>query len=1046
MKNSVKKDHDKFLFSEIEKKILKFWENDKIFEKSLKKNQTKKVYSFYDGPPFATGLPHYGHLVASIIKDIIPRYFTMKGYYVSRRWGWDCHGLPIEHEIDKSLGMSANEVVKKIGITAYNNKCRNIVQKYTKNWKKTITRIGRWVDFENDYRTMEPWYMESVWWVFKSLWNKKLIYQGKKVVPFSTALSTVLSNFEASSNYKNVEDNSIFVLFKIINEDTYFSVWTTTPWTLFSNVALCVNKSICYVKIKDNKNNICFWIALNCIKNILSHNDYKIIDQCFGKDLVGKTYEPIFNYFSSLKKEGGFVVVGDNFVSIKNGTGIVHLAPAFGEDDYRVIFSKKLIKNIPCPIDDYGCFTKEIIDFYGLYVKDSEKKIINILKEKKLLYKHEKIVHSYPFCPRSDTPIIYRIIPSWYIKVQSIRENLIKNNKTVNWVPKHLRDGRMGKWLENAKDWAISRNRYWGTPLPIWINNLNKKIICIGSRAELKKYSGILLDDLHREYTDKVTFKIPNEKGIYYRISEVFDCWFESGSMPYAQSHYPFSEKKTFFKHFPANFIAEGLDQTRGWFYTLQVISHCLFQKSAFKNVIVNGIVNAEDGKKMSKRLKNYADPELVIEKYGADALRLYLISSNLVRAEEQKFSETGVRELVRRMLLPWMNAFKFFLVYAKIDKWTMKKKTTFITNNIFDQWIISRLQTLKININRSMKKYFLYNVISHLLKYIEELTNWYIRLNRQRFWISGYHEDKDYAYKTLFYCLSEFNKIIAPFTPFFADYCYIEMRKFFYNKINTVQSVHLCFYPKCLKKLIMPDLEKSVEFFKNIIFLGRQQRNEVNIKNKIPLKKLIILHKDKKVLNNIKLLEQYIKSELNVKEIEYHFNEEEHVELYAQPNFYRLGKILGKNLKKYQKYIQKLNQLQLHEFQNSGEIHLYGKKFKKNDISIFRRSKKNSKFLSNSKISIYLDCDLTEELIGEGLVREVISNIQKTRKKMNLSIEKRINVFYSASEKLKKWLMNHQDFLKQETLTQELISSNEEENMTKHHIGNEWIKFKIKH
>ncbi|MDE9482438.1 isoleucine--tRNA ligase [Xenorhabdus bovienii] len=1014
MDSDKKESGSAFSFVDAENNVLKFWEKQDIFQKTLKKTENNQAYVFYDGPPFATGLPHHGHLVASTIKDVVPRYFTMKGYYIQRRFGWDCHGLPIEHEIDKSLGMSAQETVAKIGIAGYNNECRKIVQRYTSEWEKTITRIGRWVDFKNDYRTMEPWYMESVWWVFQQIWNKGLVYKGEKVVAFSTELSTVLSNFEAGSNYKDVQDPAVTVLFKLADEDAYISAWTTTPWTLPSNLALCVGPEIEYVKVNDEERDLHLWVANARVEAVLKGKKYSIVDSCKGRDLVGRRYEPLFGYFSYYQQDGAFTIIADEYVSVSSGSGIVHMAPAFGEDDHRITRAHGIFA-MPCPIDDCGRFTSEVPDFAGVYVKDADKLIMKQLSQRGILYKQETIVHSYPFCPRSDTPIIYRAIPSWYIKVEQMRDELIANNQQINWVPEHLRDGRMGKWLENALDWAVSRNRYWGTPLPIWINDVTGKALCIGSRAELQQYSGVLVDDLHRDNVDSIVFSIAGEEGVYRRIDEVFDCWFESGSMPYAQVNYPFENKSDFLKSFPAEFIAEGLDQTRGWFYTLQIISNCLFNKPAFKNVIVNGIVNAEDGKKMSKRLKNYTAPDIIMETHGADALRLYLINSGLVRAEEQSFAHAGVQEMVRRMLLPWLNAFNFLKTYCEIDNWKMGQQVVGV-ENVLDRWIISRLQSLKSKISVEMESYHLYNVVPPLFEYMEELTNWYIRLNRSRFWGDGVSQDKLSAYQTLFTCLDEFGQIMAPFAPFFAEHLYQAMRPLRISD-SVLESVHLCDYPVSQPELIVQALEHSVERLQNIVLLGRQKRNQANVKMKTPLRLLRVLHKDQVILNDIALLEQYIKSELNVKGVEYNRNEGDYVEFYAKPNFPVLGKKLGKDFKQYKTLIEQLSEEQLTILQDNGEITLNNIRFDTNDIQLYRQAKPGTNAISNSRISIDLDCSLDESLTGEGMVREVISRIQKTRKELNLKVEKRIDIRCYASDKLSSWLEQHQNYVKNETL-----------------------------
>jgi len=1024
--------NEPFSFVAAEHQVLDFWKTNHVFQESLAQTKNCKPYIFYDGPPFATGLPHHGHLVGSTLKDIIPRYYTMKGYYVQRRFGWDCHGLPIEHEIDKALGISSQQAVEKLGIKGYNDECRGIVQRYTAEWEKTITRIGRWVDFEDDYKTMDPDFMESVWWVIKQLWEKELIYQGVKVVPFSTALGTVLSNFEAGSNYQDVQDPAVTVLFKLQDEDAYISAWTTTPWTLPSNLGLCVNENIEYLKVKDEEKDIVFYIARDrlgklgpnseeleeLLKGEIVIKGYSLADTKIykGSDLVGKKYEPLFPYFADLESEGAFQIYADDYVTTESGTGIVHLAPAFGEDDYRVMKNNGATALV-CPIDFEGKFTAEVSDYAGQYVKDADKAIIRHLKDNGKLLVQEVIDHSYPFCPRSDTPIIYRTIPSWYVKVESIRDRISAANQQINWVPEHIKNGRMGNWLDNAIDWSISRNRYWGTPLPIWINDITDKRICIGSIAELAEYTGVTVDDLHREVVDELTFTLDGEEGTYRRVEEVLDCWFESGAMPYAQLHYPFENKEIFEAGFPAEYIAEGLDQTRGWFYTLLVLSTALFDKPSFKNVIVNGIVMAEDGKKMSKRLQNYTPPDVLMEEYGADALRLYLINSGLVKAEEQRFTDSGVKDMVRRVLLPWYNSFKFLQTYAAIDNWKAEEIEDAAFDNIVDQWIISKLQTLKANVAKEMAEYKLYNVVPALFEFIEDLTNWYIRLNRPRFWSEGMSEDKNAAFRTLHHVLNELNISLAPFAPFLSEHIYQALNAFAPTEVERKQSVHLCAYPEADEKLIQPALEAAVERMQSIILLGRQKREQVKIKTKIPLARLTIIHEDQSMLDEISRLETYIKSELNVKTVNYSTAEDEFINLYAKPNSPVLGKRFGKEFKTFKKLIEDLTAQQLKSLQDEGSLSLENEVFSTEDILVFREAKAGTDAVSDRFITIDMDIELTDDLLAEGLAREIVNRIQKTRKDLNFNVADRIKINYFGPNEVLKIIEEHQVYIGKETL-----------------------------
>ncbi|MAI42604.1 MAG: isoleucine--tRNA ligase [Candidatus Azotimanducaceae bacterium] len=1009
--DNTKPSNDNFSFVEAEHAIASYWEKADIFQRSLHQTEKAKPYIFYDGPPFATGLPHHGHLVGSVLKDAIPRYFTMKGNFVQRRFGWDCHGLPIEHEIDKALGMSSQEAVAKLGLKGYNDECRKIVQRYTAEWEKTITRLGRWVDFKNDYKTMEPWYMESVWWVVKQLWEKGLIYRGEKVVPFSTALGTVLSNFEATSNYQNVQDPAITVLFKLKDGESYLAAWTTTPWTLPCNQALCINTKVDYVTVLDTDLDKSLIIAKDRLDFFTKIKNLEVIDTMPGEALVGRRYEPLFPYFTNLENEGAFQILEDDYVSTDTGTGIVHQAPAFGEDDFR-IWKKNGFSNPVCPVDMEGKFTEEVTDFASTHVKKADKNIIRYLKESGSLYIQDVLVHSYPFCPRSDTPIIYRTIDSWYVQVEKIREKLIEVNSKINWVPAHIKTGRMGNWLSGAVDWAISRNRYWGTPLPIWINDETGNSICIGSRKELLKYTGASVDDLHRENVDNLTFAIEKEPGTYRRVEEVLDCWFESGAMPYAQLHFPFENKELFEKGFPAEYIAEGLDQTRGWFYTLIVLGTALFGVHPFKNVIVNGIVMAEDGKKMSKRLRNYTPPDELMESYGADALRLYLINSGLVRAEEQRFADTGVRDMVRRALLPWLNSFKFFTTYASIDGWLPNHEHIKI-ENIMDRWILSRLQSLKATITSEMERYRIYNVVPALFEFIDDLTNCYIRYNRSRFWSEENTDDKASAYQTLYTAIKELSTSLAPFAPFLAESIYRDL-----PLINDdPESVHLCNYPSADHSLIDPVLEKAVTRMQHIVLLGRQKRNQEKIKIKYPLSRMTIIHEDSSLLKEIVKLESYILSELNVKELIYSTDENKYIDLYAKPNSPVLGKRLGGQFKFFKEKIESLSPIDIIKFQEEGETTINNEQFSSGEILVFREPKAGTETLSNRFISIELNTVLTNDLIEEGLAREVVNRVQKSRKDLGFNVADRIHIYFEASKELEQAIENHKQYIKEETL-----------------------------
>ena len=1008
---------DSFSFAAMERDILAFWTQHGTFQKSLDQTHALEPYTFYDGPPFATGLPHHGNLLASVIKDVVPRYWTMKGRYVSRRFGWDCHGLPIEHEIDKKLGMSAHEALEKLGVGGYNDECRAIVDRYTTEWRSIISRIGRWVDFDSQYKTMDVWFMESVWWVVKQLWDKGLIYRGIKVMPVSTALETPLSNFEATSNYKDVQDPAITVLFKLRDEDAYISAWTTTPWTLPSNLALCVGADIPYVLVRESISGKRFYLATERLNSYQQRLNLEVVRHVSGQELVGRNYEPLFPYFADKVNDGAFVVFADDYVTTDEGTGVVHQAPAFGEDDQRIAQNHGLSTHV-CPVTMSGKFTDEVGDFAGQHVKEADRDIIRWLRERDALLEHTTIQHNYPYCYRSDTPLIYRAVPSWFVDVSKFKDRLIRTNQQVRWVPDHIRDGRFGNWLENARDWAISRNRVWGTPLPIWENPTSGQFRCIGSRAELYELTGANPDDLHREHVDDLIFTLPDELGVYRRVSEVLDCWFESGSMPYAQQHYPFENRETFEHGFPADFIAEGLDQTRGWFYTLMALSSAIYDKPAFKNVIVNGMVLAEDGRKMSKHLKNYTDPAELMEQYGADALRLYLMNSGLMRAEEQRFVNAGVEAIVRRALLPWYNAFSFFKLYADIDGWTIANKNDDLTN-ILDRWLLSKLQTLKATISTEMEAYRLYGVVPRLFEFIEDFNNGYIRLNRTRFWASGLDSDKRAAYTALYEALLELTQAMAPCAPFLAEHLYCELSR--YDTGSQPESVHLCLYPVPDEARLNVDLENSVARMRQVILLGRRQREDRKINLRVPLRQLRIIHRDQTILAGLRELETYILTELNVKQVIYESDETQFIKQYAKPNFPLLGKRLGKRMKSFQQAIANLDADTLEALLTHGSINLAGETFTTDEIQVFREAIEGTDVVTDRMIAIQLDTEVDDELALEGLARELVHRIQLARKAKQFQVTDRINLYVDGTQRVLDAFDQHHDYITRETLTSNL-------------------------
>ena len=1006
--------------ADVELEVLKFWDRRDVFAQSLHKTRGLAPFIFYDGPPFATGLPHYGHLLAGTIKDIIPRFWTMRGHYVERRFGWDCHGLPVELEIEQALGLEGKTDIENFGIARFNAECRKIVLRYTQEWEKTVRRMGRWVDFRNAYRTMDAEYMETVWWAFRELWDRGLVYEGHKVLPYSTRLCTPLSNFEANLNYKEVHDPAITVRFAAEDEErTFFIAWTTTPWTLPSNLALAVGPEIEYVKVRDHEDGNHYIMAAERLRVYYPKAGTHTVERrCKGAELLGRTYAPLFPYFASRKGGGAFRVIPAEHVTTEEGTGIVHIAPAFGEEDFYAC--QKVGIDLVNPVDDEGRFTGEVSDFAGLQVKEADARIIARLKREGKIVHQGTVLHNYPFCWRSDTPLIYRAVTTWFVRVESFKDRLLRNNALTHWVPEHLRDGRFGNWLENARDWAISRNRYWGTPLPIWKSEDGAETVCIGGVAELEERAGVRVSDLHREFVDDVVFPAPQGGGVMRRVPYVFDCWFESGSMPYGQIHYPFAPGVDIERHFPADFVAEGLDQTRGWFYTLMVLASALFDRQAFKHVVVNGLVLAEDGKKMSKRLKNYPEPDDVMAKYGADALRLYLINSPLVRAEELRFSESGVRDTVRRLLLPWWNAYRFFVTYALVDGWRPVLAPSGPSPNILDRWIISRKQTLVLRVGEEMESYHLYNVVPALLDFLDELTNWYVRLNRRRFWSEGQSADKHFAYRTLYEVLGAFAKLMAPFTPFLADAIYRNLVTL--EERGGEESVHLESFPVFDAGAADPALEDAVARLRRVVLLGRSLRNERKIKVRIPLPRLTILHRSRQVLAALEPLEGYVREELNVKDVAYGTDEAAVVELFARPDGQRLGPRFGKNFNRMRQRLAALTAAEILALEEGATITVDGEVLRPEEVHVYRRAREGAPDVRSDRfISISLPCEITEDLLAEGQARELVHRIQQMRKEAGYHVADRIEVSYETGEPLAAVVSRHADYICQETLARRL-------------------------
>ena len=982
---------------------------------------------------------------------------------MERRFGWDCHGLPIEFEIEKILKrekiesenlltaeeLKNEEIVKKkisemtlskadieeYGIARYNEKCESIVMKYASEWEETITRLGRWIDFKNDYKTMNFSFMESVWWVFKQLWDKGLVYKGARVMPYSTGCTTPLSNFEVAQSYKDVQDVAITVGCPIESDDerfkdTSFLVWTTTPWTLPSNLALCVNENFEYVRVFDEQKKWYFILLSELVPKYYKKAP-KIEGKFKGSELVGLKYKPLYDYFYEQFKNTAFKVISDDYVTNTSGTGIVHQAPGFGEDDHRVCMKHGIVDNKdnlpPCPLDDVGRFVEPVTKYLGMYIKDADKVICEDLRQNLRLFKKDAIFHSYPFCWRSDTPLIYRTVPSWFVSVTELREKLLANNKKTYWVPEHVQEGRFHNWLADCKDWTISRSRYWGTPIPVWMSDDGEEMVAVGSVKELEELSGVTgITNLHRQYVDSITIPSPKGTGkVLRRIKDVFDCWFESGSMPYAQNHYPFENPEKFKDSFPADFIAEGLDQTRGWFYTLLVLGTALFDTCPFQNVIVNGLVLAEDGSKMSKSKKNYPDPKLVIDKHGSDALRLYLINSPVVRAEPLKFKEEGVFDVVKEILLQWYNAYRFFV--QSVRRYETETGETFnsdIANsakieNIMDKWIISSSNSLLKSISEEMKAYRLYNVTPKLEGFIDHLTRWYVKINNKR--LKGEQknqtkEDRLSCLSALFIALYNVIRVMAPFTPFLTEKMYQNLKGLL---TKSEDSIHYEMLPQFDESKIDLEIERTIEAMQAVVKIGRTLRVRKNIPSRTPVSSYIVCNVDEDFVRRVSAMEFFIKKELNIhgSVIATSDIHQYSVKLEARSDGKALGKKLGKKFRAFEQAVNALTHEELCTFLKTGELTVMDEKITNKEVVVL------SKFVGTepnffadgcNNGTLILDTNLSEELKELGYCRETTSKVQQLRKEAGLQYEDKVDVYLNGSDVVVEKLKRNVAFLNQ--------------------------------
>lgn len=1006
-------------FVEREKETLKFWKNNRVFEKTNEKTEGKPVFSFYDGPPTANGKPHIGHILTRVMKDIIPRYKIMKGYSVLRKAGWDTHGLPVELEVEKSLGIDGKQEIEAYGIEPFIKKCKESVWKYKGEWERMSDRVGYWVDMDHPYITYDNNYIESVWWSLKEIDKKGLLYRGFKIVPYCPRCGTALSSHEVAQGYKDVKEKSAYVKFALKSQrNTYFLAWTTTPWTLPSNVALCMNADENYARIKSGEEYYILADAL--ISAVFEEGTYEKIDVKKGKEYEFVSYEPLFDFYTG--KDKAFYITCDGYVTLTDGTGIVHIAPAFGEDDAKV--GRKYSLPLLQMVDEHGRFPQDTGYLSGLFCKDADKFILKDLKERNLLFKEQLYEHSYPFCWRCDTPLLYYARKSWFIKTTAFKDLIIRSNDSVNWMPETIRKGRMGNFLENLIDWGVSRERYWGTPLPVWVCEKCGKKHVIGSRKELHELSGCDEDiELHRPYIDKVTF--PCEcGGVMRRVPEVIDCWYDSGSMPFAQFHYPFENQDLFEKNFPADFISEAIDQTRGWFYVLLAISSVLFEKAPFKSCIVLGHVNDKDGIKMSKHKGNVVDPWSVLDKQGADAVRWYFYTSSAPWLPS-RFAPEIVSEVQRKFLGTLWNTYAFFVLYAEIDKYDPSLyDIANVKLSVMDRWILSELNTLIDFVDKGLDKYNITDTSRAIEKFTDNLSNWYVRRCRERFWGSDMSEDKIAAYTTLYTALTTLAKLAAPFVPFITEQIYGNLVLPFYK--NVPVSVHLTSFPVCDKAFIDTQLGETMDRVINIVSLGRTARNACAIKNRQPLSELFI-RADK----FDSLPEEYLdilKEELNVKKIAFISDSSGFASYEIKPQLRTLGPKYGPLIGKIREHLAQCDSSALVNAVRKGETVTVSidntlVAFKEEDLLISDKNKEGYQTVSEKGITVILNTELSQELIQEGLMRELVSKIQTMRKESGFNVTDHIVVTYSCGEKLAEVIEKYKSEIMQDTLADSITA-----------------------
>ncbi len=1014
-------------FPALEREIIALWDNLDAFSQSIERRAAAPEYVFYDGPPFPTGSPHFGTLLASVIKDVVPRYWTMRGFRVERRFGWDTHGLPVEMEVEKQLGISGPRQIAEYGIDRYNEACRTMVQANTETWRRVISRIGRWVDMDNDYRTMDVDFMESVWWVFRQLWDKGLVYRDFKVLPYSWGATTPLSNFEVNlGGYREVEDPSLTVRLEVVDgqgplrSGDNLLIWTTTPWTLPSNLAVAVGDDIDYVAFDDDGKR--HWMAAARLIAYFKEPP-PVVAEAKGMDLLGATYLPPFDYFGEERDRGAFQVISGTEVSTEEGTGIVHMAPAYGEADFAALAAAGLNVLVD-PVDLEGRFTEAVPDITGQNIKDADATLVGLLKEAGLLFRNERIRHQYPYCYRTDTPLMYKAIPTWFVRVESLRDRLVALNDEVHWVPDYVGSRRFGNWLADARDWAVSRNRYWGSCIPVW-ECPQGHMKCVGSIDELAELSGVRLEDLHKHFVDPVTFSCPECGQTMTRVPEVLDCWFESGSMPYGQVHYPFENRQRFEATFPAQFIAEGLDQTRGWFYTLHVLGTALFDSQAFRNCVVNGLILSKDGRKMSKSLKNYDDPAELLETYGADALRAYLINSPVLRGETLKFQNEAIREVTRTVLLPLWNAHSFFTTYAHADGITIADLAEAPPPEHrpeLDRWVLSVLQSLIAEANTQMEGYYLYNVVPSVLAFVEDLTNWYVRRSRRRFWRRRGEDDADKlsAFATLYEVMTTFIAVVAPVLPFLSERIYQDLVATVDG--NTVRSVHHRDYPLADASLIDDELERSMATTRTVVSLGHALRKQHQVKVRRPLRSLTVISHDPAVAAAVLAHVELIAGELNVKKVEVAESGEGLLRLSAKPDFSRLGPRLGARVKEVASAISELTPIEIEGLLDGQGIEIGSTTITAADLVIDRQPEAGLAVANSDLVAVALDLTSDPGLEAEGLAREFVSRVQRLRRQQQLEVTDRIELdWWTDNRSLIEAVNAHRDHVMAELLATDL-------------------------